>query len=179
VNRAAPAPTTGDAPTRTAAAGAATPPLVHQLMAGSLFALATFAASGLGSIATSRGEEWNEQLDKPFWYPPGATFGIVWSALYVAIAIAGWLAWRSGGGLRTTVPWLVQMGLNLGWSVVFFGLRRPGWALVEIVVLLAAIAWTIAAMWPVDRRAGALMVPYLAWVAFATALNTALVVLNA
>jgi translocator protein len=76
------------------------------------------------------------------------------------------------------VPWLVQIGLNLAWSVIFFGLRRPGWALAEIVVLAAAIAWAIRAMWPVDKRAAAFMVPYLAWVGFATALNAAIVWLN-
>jgi translocator protein len=150
----------------------------RQLLVALGFAAATAAASGLGSIATDRGQEWNERLDEPWWSPPGGTIGIVWTMLYLLIAFAGWLAWRSGGGWRTTVPWLVQIGLNLAWSVIFFGLRRPGWALAEIVVLAAAIAWAIRAMWPVDKRAAALMVPYLAWVGFATALNAAIVWLN-
>jgi translocator protein len=143
------------------------------------FAGAVAAAGGLGSIATSRGQAWFDGLEQPGWNPPDAAFGAVWTPLYVVIAVAGWLAWRSGGGWRTTVPWLVQIVLNLGWSIVFFGLQRPGWALVEIVALVAAIGWTMGAMWSVDRRATALFGPYLAWVLFATALNTAIVVLNA
>ena len=150
----------------------------RRLVAGAAFAAATVAAGGLGSLATASGRAWNDTLDKPGWYPPDAAFGMVWTVLYVAIAIAGWLAWGAGGGRSTTIPWAVQMVLNLGWTLIFFGLQRPGWALAEISLLLAAIVWTIAAMRPVDRRAAALMVPYLAWTGFATALNLALVVLN-
>jgi translocator protein len=153
---------------------------LRSLVVGAAFGLATAAASALGSLATSRSTDgWYDRLDKPWWNPPDAAFGIVWTVLYVMMAIAGWLAWRQGGGWRTTGPWALQLVLNLGWSVVFFGLRRPGWALAEIVVLLAAVAWATVAAWKVDRRAGLLLVPYLAWTAFAAALNTAIVVLNA
>jgi tryptophan-rich sensory protein len=142
-----------------------------------LFAAGSLAAAVLGSVATSGTTDsaWFRALDKPAWYPPDQAFGIVWSILYVMIAVAGALAWRSGAPRAAIVAWWVQMGLNLGWSVIFFGLRRPGWALAEIVVLLAAIVVTIVLTRPADGRAAALLVPYAAWVAFATSLNAAIV----
>jgi tryptophan-rich sensory protein len=145
-----------------------------------VFAVSTAAVAGLGSLATSSSVDstWFAELDKPAFYPPGALFGIVWSVLYVLVAVAGWLAWRHGEDSRTVVPWAVQIVLNLGWSLVFFGLRQPGWAMVVIVALLAAIVWTIVTMWPRDHTAAYLMVPYLLWVAFATLLNGAIVALN-
>jgi benzodiazapine receptor len=148
------------------------------LIAAVGFGLATLAAASLGGLATANAVEgWYRTLEKPSWNPPDATFGIVWTALYVMIAVAGWLAWRADG-LPTVVPWAVQLVLNAGWAYVFFGLRRPGWALVEILVLLAAIVWTLVVAWRADRTAGLLLVPYLAWVAFAAVLNAAIVRLN-
>jgi len=145
-----------------------------------VFACATVAVAGLGSLATTSSVDsvWFADLDKPAFYPPGALFGIVWTVLYVLVAVAGWLAWRRGGGSRVVVPWAAQITLNLGWSLVFFGLRQPAWAMVVIIALLAAIVWTIVAMWPHDHAAAYLMAPYLLWVAFATVLNGAIVALN-
>lgn len=151
----------------------------RQWLAGAGFAAGTAAAAGLASIATQRGLDWYETIEKPAWTPPDAAFSIVWTPLYVLIAVAGWLAWRSGGGWGTTGPWATQMALNAAWSFLFFTFERPGWALVEIVALAAAIVWTMWRMWPVDRRASLLLAPYLAWVLFATTLNAAIVVLNA
>lgn len=144
------------------------------------FGAATVLVAWLGSVATSGAadSEWFRSLDKPAFYPPDATFGIVWSVLYVLVAVAGWLAWRAGGSTRTTVPWVVQIVLNLGWSVLFFGLQEPTWALVEIVVLLAAATWAAVSFWDLDRRATALFVPYILWIAFAAVLNASIVVLN-
>ncbi|MFZ0015589.1 MAG: TspO/MBR family protein [Acidimicrobiia bacterium] len=144
------------------------------------FALGTAVVAGLGSLATSSSVDsaWFADLDKPAFYPPGALFGIVWTVLYALVAVAGWLAWRRGGGSRVVIPWAVQIVLNVGWSLVFFGLRQPGWAMVVIVTLLAAIVWTIVAMWPHDHTAAYLMIPYLSWVVFATVLNGAIVALN-
>jgi tryptophan-rich sensory protein len=152
----------------------------RQLAVVALFLLATFAAAGLGSIATAGTTDsaWFRALDKPSWYPPSATFGVVWTVLYVMIAASGAIAWRRGAPPSALTAWVVQLALNLGWTTVFFGLRLPGWALVEIVVLLAAIAITIALFWPVDRLASWLLVPYLAWVAFASVLNGAICWLN-
>lgn len=144
------------------------------------FAGAALAAAGLGSLATSAtvGSEWFRGLAKPSWYPPSATFGIVWTVLYVMIAVAGVRAWRRGAPPVALGLWGVQMALNLGWTLVFFGLRRPGWAVAEIVVLLLAIVATMVAFRPVDRLATWLLAPYLAWVGFATALTIAIAAAN-
>jgi tryptophan-rich sensory protein len=96
-----------------------------------VFAVSTAAVAGLGSLATSSSVDstWFAELDKPAFYPPGALFGIVWSVLYVLVAVAGWLAWRHGEDSRTVVPWAVQIVLNLGWSWCSsaFGNRGGRW----------------------------------------------------
>lgn len=144
------------------------------------FGSATALVAWLGSLATRASSEsaWFEQLEKPPFYPPDATFGIVWSILYVLVAIAGWMAWRSGGGWRAAIPWAVQIVLNLGWTILFFGLESPGWAMAEIVLLLAATVWAARAFARFEKWATALFVPYILWVAFAAALNASILVLN-
>lgn len=148
----------------------------RQLLALAGFGAATALVSWAGSLVTRSATDstWFEQLDKPSFYPPSETFGIVWTILYVFIAVAGWLAWRSGGGMRTTVPWAIQLVLNLGWSFVFFGARSPGWAVVEIVVLLAAAIWTTIVFARYSRAAMVLFLPYIAWVGFAAVLTAAI-----
>lgn len=161
---------------------AASPParrtssLPQEVIAALAFAAAALAAAVLGSVATagSTDSEWFRALDKPSWYPPSAAFGIVWTVLYVMIAVSGFLAWRAGAGRPALTWWGVQMALNLAWSVVFFGLRRPGWAVVVIVALAGAIVATIAAFRRSDRLSAGLLVPYLAWVLFASTLNVAI-----
>lgn len=155
-------------------------PVSRQVVAAALFGAGVVAASVLGSVATTGTTDsaWFAELEKPAWYPPSWMFGVVWTVLYVMIAVAGWLAWRHGASARALTAWGVQIALNLGWSVIFFGLRLPGWALAEIVVLAAAVAWTMVELRRVDRRAGVLFLPYLAWVGFALSLNAGIVVLN-
>lgn len=154
------------------------PPAQHAL-AGAAFSIAVLAAGGLGSAATSGSVEstWFETLEKPPAYPPSWAFGVVWTILYAAIAMAGYLAWRAGAGRRALGWWVAQVALNLAWSVVFFGLRSPGWALVVMAGLWLSIAMTIVRFWAVDRVAAWLMVPYLTWVSFAAYLNVGVVVL--
>lgn len=134
----------------------------------------------LGSVATTDAvdSEWFASLEKPSFYPADSLFGVVWTILYVLIAVAGWLAWRNGGGLNVLVPWTIQIILNLGWSVFFFGAQQPGWALVVIIALLATSLWTAIAMWRHSHWASYLFVAYILWVAFATALNVSIVTLN-
>lgn len=142
---------------------------------------ACFTVAGLGSVATMLGMDgWYASLDKPSWNPPNQVFAPVWTVLYAAQGIAAWRVWRAGGpfAARPLVWFGVQLVLNLGWSVVFFALRAPEAALVEIVVLLTAIVGTTIGFFRIDRLAGWLMVPYLAWVGFATALNAAIAVAN-
>ncbi len=149
-------------------------------------ALAAFVAinaavSALGGWATAKSVgTWYQALEKPAFNPPDWIFAPVWSALYLMIAVAGWRAWRRGGGeaRRALAVYAVQLALNLSWSFVFFGARLIGPALLVIAALLAAIVANAALFWRVDRWAGALLVPYAAWVSFATLLNAALWRLN-
>lgn len=141
--------------------------------------LLTFAAAALGGLFMPG--EWYSRLQKPVWNPPNWIFGPVWTALYIAMAVAAWLVWRHGGwtAQRPALGWfLVQLGLNALWTPLFFGLRNPGLAFAEIVLLWLAILATLRAFWVAHRLAGALLLPYLAWVSFAAALNYTLWQLN-
>ncbi len=145
-----------------------------------LFLLACSAAAAPGLIF--RPGRWYRALAKPSWRPPDRHFGPVWSVLYISIALSGWLVWRQSGtaetGFALTV-YALQLVLNGLWSTVFFGLRRPGLAFVEIVCLWLSILATIATFYPIDTIAAYLLVPYAAWVTFAAALNFRVWRLNA
>jgi tryptophan-rich sensory protein len=155
--------------------------------ASSLAALAVFvvlclavAAVGGAVTGTSVGT-WYAGLAKPPFNPPDWVFGPVWTVLYLMIAVAGWRVWRrrgEGDARLALGAWGLQLALNLGWSLVFFGARMIGLALVEIVLLLATIAFTAMRFWRIDPLAGALFAPYVLWVGFATMLNAALWWLN-
>ncbi|QDV33935.1 TspO/MBR family protein [Tautonia plasticadhaerens] len=142
-----------------------------------------FSAAGVGGWLTARGlGAWYDSLRKPSWNPPGAVFGPVWTLLYASMAVAAWLAWRRSGwaGARGALLLFgLQLVLNVAWSGLFFGLRRPDLALLEIAALWLAILATLVAFARVRPLAGWLMAPYLLWVTFATALNFALWRLNA
>lgn len=143
------------------------------------FLLLTFAAAAIGSQFMPG--EWYARLAKPSWTPPSWLFGPVWTLLYVLMAVAAWLVWKDRGfaGARVAlVLYGVQLALNAAWSWLFFGLQRPGLAFAEILVLWIAILATLIAFWRHRALAGALLVPYLAWVSFATALNLAIWRLN-
>jgi tryptophan-rich sensory protein len=142
-----------------------------------------FAAAALGSLATLPNiPTWYAGLEKPFFTPPNAVFGPVWTILYGLMAIAGWLAWRADAievdRKAALTAFGVQLVLNVAWSLAFFGMHNTLAGLGVIVLLLAAILWTIAAFRLVSKLAAALMLPYLAWVGFATALNAGIYVLN-
>lgn len=143
--------------------------------------LGSFAAGSVGAIASERAASFYGQLSQPAWAPPAWLFGPVWSVLYLLMAVAAWLVWRRHGfeGARTAL-WLfiTQLFANALWTWLFFVLNRGLLALAEIVVLLLLIAATIAAFWPLQRLAALLLVPYLAWVSFATALTLSLWRLN-
>lgn len=136
------------------------------------------AAAGIGGYATTRSlRDWYVTLPKPSWNPPNGVFGPVWTVLYLAMAVAAWLVWRARDE-RDVVPALawfaVQLALNVAWSVSFFGLRSPRAGLVVIVLLWLAILAMIVAFAPISTLAALVLVPYLAWVTFATALNGAI-----
>jgi translocator protein len=141
-----------------------------------VFVVACFSAALIGSVFTSSSiPVWYETLLKPSFSPPNWLFGPVWTVLYLSMAVAGWLVWQQRGRNPTIALPLalfgIQLVLNILWSVLFFGLQAPGTALVEIIVLWAAILATLLSFWRVSKGAGWLLGPYLAWVTFAAVLN--------
>ena len=142
-----------------------------------VFLLLTGAAAAIGSLAMP--DAWFAALRKPAFNPPNWLFAPVWTVMYVAMAVAAWRIYRRIGRMDgALVLWFAQLACNALWSPLFFGWHRIGLALVDIAVLLVLIAVTTIAFFRRDRAAGALMLPYLAWVAFATALNAAIWQLN-
>jgi translocator protein len=141
--------------------------------------LLSFAAAAFGSLFQPG--EWYAQLRKPAWNPPNWIFGPVWTALYTMMAVAAWLVWSRGGFAAQRVPlglFLLQLLFNTAWSALFFGLRNPGLAFAEIILLWLAIIGTLIAFWNAHRVAAVLLLPYLAWVTFAAVLNFTLWQLN-
>lgn len=118
--------------------------------------------------------EWYEGLMKPALTPPGWVFGPVWTLLYTMMGVAAWLVWKRQGyaaASRSLWLFLLQLGLNALWSYLFFGLKNPGLALLDIVALWLAILTTLIAFFRHHRPAGQLLLPYLLWVSFAVYLN--------
>jgi benzodiazapine receptor len=135
-----------------------------------------------GAITAPAIPVWYATLAKPAFNPPPWVFSVVWPVLFLAMAVAGWLVWRRAGHVGQArgplALFAIQLALNLLWSALFFGLEAPGAALIEIVFLWLAIAATLIAFWRIDRIAGLLFVPYLAWVSFAVVLTAAIWRLN-
>ena len=123
------------------------------------------------SGALFRPGEWYENLRKPGWTPPNWLFGPVWTTLYVMIAIAGWLVWRSGAPGIAIWLWGLQLVVNFGWSGLFFGMRRMDLAFYAVVLMWLLIAGFIVMAAPLSPVAALLFVPYLIWVTIAGALN--------
>jgi benzodiazapine receptor len=153
------------------------------IMGLAIFVAVCFIAAGLGAIFNQSAiAEWYPSLRKPAWTPPNSVFGPVWSALYLMMALAAWLVWRRVGLRGGAVPLLLfglQLASNIAWSGFFFGLRMPGLAFGDIVLLWALIVATLIAFWKANPVAGILLAPYLAWVSFAAALNLAVWRMNA
>jgi tryptophan-rich sensory protein len=137
--------------------------------------LAAQAAGVIGALLGAGGDsQWYMMLAKPTWNPPGFVFGPVWTTLYLLMGIAAYLVWqhRERIGARTAlIVYGVQLALNAVWSPLFFTAQRPDLALIDIVALLVMIVLTVVLFWRIRRTAAALLLPYLAWVSFATALN--------
>ena len=153
------------------------------LVALTAFVALTFSAAGIGSAFTARSvRTWYVTLRKPAGNPPATYFGPVWTALYFLMAVAAWNVWRIGGGWDGASPaitiFLIQLGLNAAWSIIFFGLRSPGWALTEIILLWTAVLATMILFWRISTFSGALLLPYLAWITYAAYLNAGIWHLN-
>ncbi len=145
----------------------------YPALAGFLVASVAAAAIGGAATATSVGT-WYRALNKPTWNPPDWIFGPVWTLLYVLMAIAAWRVWRGSdvaSGRRTLVWFGGQLALNALWSILFFGLRQPGWAFAEVLVFWVLLCALLRRFWRADRFAGVLWFPYVAWVSFAAVLN--------
>jgi tryptophan-rich sensory protein len=123
-------------------------------------------------------DNWYAALEKPAFNPPGWLFGPVWTTLYILIAIAGWRLWQNARGSLAMKLWWLQLVLNFAWSPAFFAAHQIGLALAIILALLVVILAFIASAWRTDRTAALLFIPYAAWVAFASALNGAILGLN-
>lgn len=152
-----------------------------------LIGLALFLAIGIvvlavgGRVTATNVGTWYQTINRPSFNPPDWVFAPVWTALFIAMSVAAWRVWRVGGlaACRTEMGlYAIQLAFNLGWSVVFFGLRQIGWGFVEMVVLFVLIVATGLRFVRIDRIAGWLFAPYVAWVAFALVLNGAIWVLN-
>ena len=133
-----------------------------------------FVAAALGALASTDAAAFYAQLAKPAWAPPASVFGPVWSVLYGLMAIAAWLVWREKGaeGGRTALGlFLAQLVANALWSWLFFGRHRGALAFADVLLLLALVVTTTAAFWRIHRAAGALLIPYVLWVGFASALT--------
>ncbi len=149
---------------------------MNDLIPLGLFIDATAAAAVTGSRFAPG--PWYMQLNKPSWTPPPWAFPVVWTTLYIMIAIAGWKAWQAQGFGPLVVIWIVQLILNALWSWIMFGRKQIGWAFADIAALWLAIATFSVLAWPVSQIASLLFVPYLAWVTIALVLNLRIYQLN-
>lgn len=144
-----------------------------------LFWLIAFTPGLIG--ANFAPDAWYESLNKPQWNPPPWIFAPVWTALYLLIGVAGYVAWISSKAAARRVPfslYAMQLALNALWTPLFFGLHRSGWALAVLLALVAAVIGNVVLFYRIKRVAAYLLLPYLAWVTFAALLNAAIVNLN-
>ena len=142
---------------------------------------ASLATGAIGGFASVNAASFYGQLLQPSWAPPAWLFGPVWSVLYILMGVSAWLVWREhgfrGAGAALAI-FSAQLVANALWSWLFFAWQQGAAAFAEIAVLWLLIAVTIRVFWPINRAAAILLVPYLAWVSFAAALNLALWRLN-
>lgn len=133
-----------------------------------------FVAAAVGGIASANAPEAYSQLQQPAWAPPSWLFGPVWTLLYLMMGAAAYLVWRRAGWNGALIFFFVHLLFNALWSWLFFAWSLGMWSVADIVVLWLMIAALIAMFGKIDRRAAALLVPYLLWVTYATALNVTL-----
>jgi translocator protein len=136
----------------------------------------SFAAAGIGAVASSEAGAFYGQLARPTWAPPAWLFAPVWTVLYVLMGTAAWLVWRLHGykeARSALALFIIQLAANALWTWVFFVWHQGALAFAEIVLLWCLIAATIVSFWKFSNAAAALLLPYLAWVTFASALTFA------
>ena len=168
-----------EAPTDSASIRALTPGKQALGLAG--WVLLCFAAAAIGGYASANAGSFYAELARPDWAPPGSVFGPVWTVLYLMQAVAAWLVWRDAGFDGAPVAlgsFIVQLAVNALWSWLFFAWREGALAFAEVGILWLLIVLTLVAFWRVRPLAGLLLVPYLLWVSFATALTWAVWQMN-
>ena len=156
------------------------PPDKGRYAALKYFLILTLAVGAVAAVATEPEiAGWYGALNKPSFNPPNWVFAPVWTLLYIMMAVAAWRVWRVAG-LRSVplVLFFVQLAANFAWSFLFFRFHLIGVALADIVLLLLLIIATAIAFWRREHIAGLLLLPYIAWVGFATALNLGIWQLN-
>ena len=139
------------------------------------------AAGVVGSIFTATAiKTWYVTLAKPSFNPPSWLFGPVWLILYLLMGVAMYLVYKKGWPVsqKALIFFGIHLLVNAAWSIIFFGQRQIGWALADIVVMWLMIVISMYLFWQLDRRAALLLLPYLAWVSFATVLNYSIWRLN-
>lgn len=159
-----------------------------QIIALALMVAIPLTISFLGSQATQpHTDGWYEQADKAPWTPPDWLFGPVWIVLYIGMGVAAWLIWRERHRVRVTTPlmlYFVQLAVNGTWTPLFFA-AYPSWggaalwaALGVIITLIILVILTARAFWPISRTAAVILLPYLAWILYASTLNAYIAVAN-
>lgn len=153
------------------------------LTLSSIFALVVFFMLSFGAASTGaffRPDEWYAKMRKPRWTPPNWAFPLVWSVLFCAIAVSGWLVWQAAGWAAwpALALYVIHLLVNAAWSFLFFGLKRLDWAMAEVLGLWAMIAAVMVMFYPISPLAALLLAPYLAWVSIAALLNLRLLQLN-
>ncbi len=156
--------------------------MIKQIVVLAMFVLLAFLAPAISAVLSISGPgDWYDSLNKPWFNPPNWVFGPVWFVLYCFMGVAAWLVWRKGSVENLTWPlglFVGQLVLNALWTPLFFGMQRPGLALVNILILWVAIAATGMSFYPLSRLGALLLLPYWLWVSFATILNASLWWLN-
>ncbi|RJQ75161.1 tryptophan-rich sensory protein [Pseudonocardiaceae bacterium YIM PH 21723] len=150
----------------------------HGAIALGGFFAAVAAVAAIGALSASRSRDVYATLVQPVWAPPAWLFGPVWTILYVAIAVSGWLYWQTGGTRRGLAWYAVGLVLNAAWTPLFFAAGAYFLALVDVLLLAAVIVVTVLTFRRHTALGAGLLLPYLAWTLFAAALNAAILVLN-
>lgn len=149
-------------------------------------AICIFICQGTGIISglltNTQNNAWYDTIVKPSWNPPGYLFGPVWTVLYLLMAISLWIIWKSNAPedqkTEACLIFAAQLFLNFWWTILFFKIHSPITALVEIIVMIILIFFTILRFSEISKTAAWLLVPYISWVFFATILNYNLWLLN-
>lgn len=156
-------------------------PLWRQRAGLILWLALAYAAAAVGAVASVSAGAFYAELIRPAWAPPAWLFGPVWTALYALMGVAAWLVWRSKGFTGARGPLLLfiaQLAANALWSWLFFAWRQGAVALFEVLLLWGLIVATALMFWRVNKVAALLLLPYLGWVTFASALTLSLWQLN-